>query len=451
MDQYSPRDDSGAPPSEPDPMSGGEWGQGQPDAAEAADEAPWSPDASYGQPQSQTPESEPAPAFAAPEPEASSVSEPEWQQQPAQAAYDPAAYQQQPAQAAYDPAAYQQQPAQAAYDPAAYQQQPAQAAYDPAAYQQQPAQAAYDPAAYQQQPAQAAYDPAAYQQQPAQAAYDPAAYQQAYGQQPYGQPGYGQPGYGQPAQPAYDPAAYQQAYGQQPYGQPGYGQPGYGQPGYPQPYYDPNAYGQQPSYYDQQAYAQQQWQGYPPPTQPYAYGQPGQPAWPADANYWDKAAGGFGRSFAVVVAGVLLLTWGVIFAVGGGLVMWLGNLDEVVKDLTLSAETMDLVAEFNKQANAYGGLMLILGIIQTIGGVGILAHRKWGRAFGVVLGLLGTIVGVGMVLSSLDLNLGDQAIKGTFSDEPAAMGGAVLVLVSYAFILLTMFAGKRHFRKKGVS
>ena len=152
-----------------------------------------------------------------------------------------------------------------------------------------------------------------------------------------------------------------------------------------------------------------------------------------------------------MVAGVLLLTWGVIFAVGGGLVMWLGNLDEVVKDLTLSAETMDLVAEFNKQASAYGALLLILGIMQSIGAVGILAHRAWGRAFGVVLGLLGTILGIGLLISSVDLNMGDQAIKGTFSDDPAALGLAIIVFVSYAFIFLAMFAGRRHFRRKGVS
>ncbi|HZW01113.1 MAG TPA: DUF308 domain-containing protein [Candidatus Deferrimicrobium sp.] len=282
---------------------------------------------------------------------------------------------------------------------------------------------------WQQQAAQPAYDQAAYAQQ--QAAY--AQQQQAYGQQP----AYDQAAYAQ-QQAAY--AQQQQAYGQQPYGQ---------QPG--QPYYDPNAYGQQPSYYDQQAYPQQQWQGYPPPTQPYAYGQPGQPAWPAQAPYWDQSAGGYGRSFAVVLAGFVLLTWGVIYAVGGGLTMWLGNLDEVVKDLTLSAETMDLVAEFNKQANAFGALMLILGIMQTIGAVGILAHRAWGRAFGVVLGLLGTILGIGLLISSVDLNLGDQAIRGTFSDETGAFGLAILVFVSYAFIFLAMFAGRRHFRKKGVS
>ena len=295
-------------------------------------------------------------------------------------------------QAAY---AQQQAAAQPAYD---------QAAYDQAAYAQQ--QAAYA----QQQAAYAAGIRAAAVRAAARAAgyYDPS----AYGQQAYGQP-----------------------YGQQP----------------AQPYYDPSAYGQQPSYYDQQAYPQQQWQGYPPPTQPYAYGQPGQPAWPAEAPYWDKSAGGYGRSFAVVLAGFVLLTWGVIYAVGGGLIMWLGNLDEVVKDLTLSAETMDLVAEFNKQASAYGALLLILGITQSIGAVGILAHRAWGRAFGVVLGLLGTILGIGLLISSVDLNVGDQTIKGTFSDDPEALGLAILVFVSYAFIFLAMYAGRRHFRKKGVS
>jgi len=390
MDQYSPRDDAGAPGSEPDPMSAGAWDQGQPDAAAAsdqvmaeagasqdavADQAPWSADASYGQSQGQTPESEAAMYNTEPEAQGASSGEPQWQQQAAQPAYDQAAY-----------------------------------------AQQQAAQPAYDQAAYAQQQA---------------------AYQQAYGQQPYGQ---------QPAQPYYDQSAYgqQQAYGQQAYGQP-YGQ----QPA--QPYYDPSAYGQQPSYYDQQAYPQQQWQGYPPPTQPYAYGQPGQPAWPAEASYWDQSAGGYGRSFVVVLAGFLLLTWGLVFALAGGLVMWLGNLDEIVKDLTLTTEITDLVSEFNKQASSYGAILLILGIMQMIGAVGILAHRAWGRAFGVVLGLVGTIWGIGMILSAVDLDIGDFAIRGTMAGDQSAAGFALIVFICYTLVFLSMFVGRRHFRKKGVS
>ena len=89
--------------------------------------------------------------------------------------------------------------------------------------------------------------------------------------------------------------------------------------------------------------------------------------------------------------------------------------------------------------------------MQSIGAIGILAHRTWGRAFGVVLGLLGTILGIGLLISSVDLNLGDQTIKGTFSDDPEALGLAILVFVSYAFIFLAMYAGRRHFRRKGVS
>jgi len=70
----------------------------------------------------------------------------------------------------------------------------------------------------------------------------------------------------------------------------------------------------------------------------------------------------------------------------GGLVMFLGSLDEVVADLSLGPDALALVAEFNKQVNAYGAVLLIIGIIQMIGGVGVLAHRNWGRAFGILLG-----------------------------------------------------------------
>ncbi len=255
---------------------------------------------------------------------------------------------------------------------------------------------------------------------------------------------------GYPQQPYYDQQAYaqqQQAYAQQ---QQAYAQQQWQQPG--QPYYDQGAYGQQPSYYDQQAYAQQQWQqGYQQPGQPYAYAQPGQQPWPAADQYWDQAATGYNRSFMVVLAAFALLTWGLVFGVGGALVMWLGNLDEIVANLTLSTETLDLVEEFNRQANAFGAILLILGIMQTIGSVGILAHRAWGRAFGVVLGLLGTIWGIGLLLSAVRLDVGDFQIEGALAGEQSALGASLIVLVSYALVFVSMFVGRRHFRRKGVS
>jgi hypothetical protein len=373
----------------------------------AAEYAAWSTDASYqqGQATSQTGE------YATTE-------------QPMAAFNDQQQYAQQPA---YDPNAYGQQ----GYDPNAYAQQ-----YGQQQYAQQPT---YDPNAYPQQ----GYDPNAYAQQ----GYDPNAYAQQYGQQQYPQQQY-------PQQPAYDPNAYPQQYGQQAgyYDPNAYGQQGYGQqPGYyDQQGYAQQGYGQQPSYYDQQGYAQQ-WQGYPTPGQPYAYAQPGQQPWPQDAQYWDPKAGGYGRSLLAILAGAVLLAWGIVFAVAGGAIMYMGNLDRFVADLALTPEQSSWVTEFNKQAFSYGAVVLMIGIIQFIGGVGVFAHRSWGRAFAVVLGLLGVLWGIGLVVSSLDLRLGDTAVDGLLSDNQGALAFAVIVLVTYLIVFLGMFVGRRHFRRRGVA
>jgi len=152
-----------------------------------------------------------------------------------------------------------------------------------------------------------------------------------------------------------------------------------------------------------------------------------------------------------VAAGAVLLAWGIVFAVAGGAVMFMGNLDRFVEGLTLTAQQLDLVAEFNKAAFSYGAILLIIGIIQFIGGVGVFAHRSWGRAFAVVLGLLGVLWGIGLVVSSLNLRFGDVAIDGALADNRAALAFAVIVLVTYLIVFLAMFLGRRHFRRKGIS
>ena len=146
----------------------------------------------------------------------------------------------------------------------------------------------------------------------------------------------------------------------------------------------------------------------------------------------------------------VLLTWGLVFAIGGALILWTGALD-IPTDISLSTAMQDIVDEFNRQAAGYGGILLILGIVHMIGAVGILAHRNWGRAFGIVLGLLGTIWGVALLISSITFDAGDVTVEGAFSGETPALGAAILVLASYLIVFLGMFMGRRHFRKKGVS
>ena len=152
-----------------------------------------------------------------------------------------------------------------------------------------------------------------------------------------------------------------------------------------------------------------------------------------------------------VLAGFLLLTWGVLFAIGGAWLAWFGSLTDVLADQNLTAQVMDLVAEVDKQRTAAGLIVLMLGIMQMAGALGILAHRTWGRAFGIVLGLLGTIWGVAMVVSALRTTVGGYDIDGALADHEYAMGFGILVLVTYLFTFLAMYVGRRHFRRKGVS
>jgi hypothetical protein len=400
MDQYTPRDDANGSYSPQEPVSG--------------ESSPW------GQPEQAGAETTPDAGAASPDAAAEYAA---WSSD--------ATYQQQAQSYAAQPEAYAAEPQAATYsDPQSYAQQ---GYYDQSAY----AQGTYPQQGYQQP---------GYQQQPT---YD----QGTYGQQGYAQQGQTQQGYQQPTydQGTYGQQGYQQpTYDQSAYGQQGYQQQGYQQQGYQQPYYDQSAYGQQPSYYDQQAYGGQ-WQGYQQPSQPYAYAQPGQQPWPGDAQYWDQSASGYHRSFVAVLAGFILLAWGIVFGIVGGLVMWLGNLDQVVADLTLTPEALDLVAEFDKQATAYGAILLIIGIVQLAGGIGVLAHRGWGRAFAIVLGLIGTIWGVGLLLSSVRFDLGDMSVEGALVGQDSAVAMATIVLVCYALVFLAMFVGRRHFRRKGVS
>jgi hypothetical protein len=329
-------------------------------------------------------------------------------------------YQQQPQQPAPPPAADTQAYAAPQPQSATYSDQPAAEAQQQYA-QQQYAQQQYQQQQYQQQQP-GYYDQSAYGQQYAQPQYyDPAAYGQQYPQQP---------GYQQPQQP------YQQP--QQPYQQP--------------QYYDPAAYGQQPGYYDPAAYGQQYPQpGYPPqPGQPYPYAQPGQEPWPGQEQAWVQGGAGYGRSFIAVLAAWLMLTWGIVWVVLGALVVWARSVTSLIGDAQLSTEVMELAQRADEQILAVGGIALIIGLIHVIGAIGIFGHRRWGRAFGVILGLLGVLAALGIItvaagFEALDVGI-DEAIRG----EEGSLGASLVVLGTYLLIFLAMFVGKRHFRKQGV-
>jgi len=311
-------------------------------------------------------------------------------------------------------ASYQQQPAQPP-DTGAYAAPPPQSA----TYSDQPPSQGYQQPGY--------YDQSAYGQQPGY--YEQGAYQQSQ------QPQYQQPQY-------YDPSAYGQ-------------QPQYQQPQYQQPqYYDPSAYGQQPGYYDQsayqQGYSQQGYpqQGYPQQPPPYGYAQPGQDP------YWEQAqAGGYNRSFLAVLAGWVLLTWGFVFGILGALVLYFQSITEWLPDVTLSADVDQLLADVEgteESIFALGGILLIIGIIQLIAAVGVFGHRRWGRAFAIVISLLGILAALGVFTISAGFEALDVGLESAMEGEEGSVAASLFVLGCYLLVFVGMVVGRRHFKRRGV-
>jgi hypothetical protein len=229
---------------------------------------------------------------------------------------------------------------------------------------------------------------------------------QQYPQQQYPQQGYPQQG-GYP----------QQTYPQQGYQQP---QQGYQQPyqGYPQGY-------QQPGYPPQAGYPQQ---GYPP-----GYG----------AAYYGQQQQGpmYSTMFLVAIAGFLLLVFGIV-DIGGGAWLYtqgreLANLIErtTVNIFGTSLDKPTLRAVLGPLPPA----MIVFGILEVLAGMFIIAHRGWARWLGVLLALVGLFVGIASISFAIALAPGTSV----------QLLGAIAVLIGYAFILLALFAGGGHFRRRG--
>jgi hypothetical protein len=225
-------------------------------------------------------------------------------------------------------------------------------------------------------------------------------------------PGWQQPaGYGQQYPPA----------GQQWQQQPGYGQQQYGTQ-YPQQPYPQQGYGQQP--YPQQPYAQ--------PPYPGAYAAPQTYAGPE-----------YGTSPLAAFAGQLLVVFGVGVALIGAWALTQGpEIGRFIRDNDIAIFGTQLDRETLRSIlSPMPGVLMVIGLLQLIAGVGVLAHKGWGRALGILLGILGLLVSVFAVSTALALAPGLSV----------PMLVAATLLIGYAVILLALFAGGSHFRRRATA
>ena len=140
------------------------------------------------------------------------------------------------------------------------------------------------------------------------------------------------------------------------------------------------------------------------------------------------------------MAGVILVVFGLI-DIGAG--VWLygqgSELNSFIQRTTVNlfGATLDRQT-LRSILSATPPALIVFGLIEALLGFAILAHQSWARVLGILVALLGLLIGIVCVSVALALASGFSVV----------VIGAVAVLLGYAFVLLALFAGGGHFRRR---
>ncbi|MEP7378568.1 MAG: hypothetical protein ABI725_03300 [Chloroflexota bacterium] len=184
---------------------------------------------------------------------------------------------------------------------------------------------------------------------------------------------------------------------------------------------------------------QSQWQqpgyGAPPTSGQPAYGTA--PAY-APVQTWGGATPIYRSSFLVVLAGLVLILFGLAVAVLGAWTLTLGSdLGRFIRDNDIAIFGRQIERDTLKAViQPMPGILMVGGLLQVLVGAVIVAHRNWARWLGVLLALLGLIASV-IALS---------AVLALVAGVSVQLLVASALVVGYAFVLLALIAGGGHFR-----
>jgi hypothetical protein len=244
-----------------------------------------------------------------------------------------------------------------------------------------------------------------------------------------------------PAQPTPPPASWQQpqqTWQQQPQ-QPWQQQPQPQQSWQQQPQQPASA--QQPAPPPPQQWQQQQYQQ-PYQQQPYGqqYQQPYAGTAYGTAYPQQQPAASYGTSPLSAFAGLLLLLFGIGVIALGVLTIGQGSeIDRFIRNNQIAIFGSQISRDTLRSVLAPSpGILIFLGVLQLVAGVGVMAHRSWGRWLGALMALIGLVVSIFAVSIAF-------ALAGGFT-LPVIIG--VVLLVGYALILLALVAGGGHFRRR---
>ena len=170
------------------------------------------------------------------------------------------------------------------------------------------------------------------------------------------------------------------------------------------------------------------------------YGQPGYaapPGYPTGQAY-GAATPTYGTSVFAALAAMLLVIMGVALLVLGA---WLLTQGPALTDLVQRLRSVDLVVfkptrdTIRSVVSASPGMLMVFGVLQLLVGAFVLGHRSWARWLGVLIGLIGLLLSIVAVTSTVAL------VPGT----SVQLIVAIALLIAYAFVVLALIGGGGHF------
>ena len=137
----------------------------------------------------------------------------------------------------------------------------------------------------------------------------------------------------------------------------------------------------------------------------------------------------------MVLAGIFLLVAGILTFGLGAIVGVLGGLIAVAGS---SGEGFELLGPLGGAVAGLAFLVVFWGLLEVVAAVGMLVHRGWGRALGLVVGVVGALFAGLAVLANVTAP----------SAEGGGIGFSFLLLAGYGLTVLALVAGGEHFRRR---
>lgn len=179
----------------------------------------------------------------------------------------------------------------------------------------------------------------------------------------------------------------------------------------------------------------------PPAWPPPPAGSPAtQPAWPpppatATAPWPPAATAGPTTSVLVVVAGIFLLLAGILTFLLGTIFGLLGGLLAVVGT---AEEGLGIFGPLGGMVAGLSFLVVFWGLLEVVAAIGMFIHRGWGRALGLIVGVVGALFAALAILANV--TAGDA--------ETGGVGFSLVLLAGYGLTVLALVTGAEHFRRR---